>query len=792
MYLVGIIPGPTKPSLHEINHFLKLIVDDLALFWTPGVFFSRTAKYSDGRLVQAALVPLVCDLLAACQVAGYAGHQSTFFCHYCLLPREDIENFNRATWKPRHYHTHLDLAKAWRDAETQEEQADIYEKHGIRWTELLRLPYWNPIHFTVVDSMHNLYLGLLKTHVRDIWGMDIDLLDGDSTVSPVAKVIPRPAEALMIEATNALETGSAEALAKIRRAALWHLCKDRNCRRASTTKGLIKQLMKWVSFRDVSVRGLSSEPEEKDRRDIEDAELHLTSRSEVKKAKKQLLLYKKKILEKLCDSRHLSRKGNKTQLVDRLLGWVRRRTSRNNAAENVAPPEDGHSHGAEDPEALFLPPFFVGGGDTVEKVVLGISTLHEVKKDMAKTELPSWISPAPKNLGSTSQGKLSADQMLTTCTIHLPITLIRLWGNLEGRPHEMLANYLDLIVAVEIGSMLTTSPAHIKIYDERMVRYLETMIDLYKEAKVQPNHHLSLHLGDFLYAFGPVHAWRAFAFERYNYIFQQEKTNQKFGELELTFMNHTCRSANLRPLMRDPVINEKMSELLEAYRKLEEEDRRGTRLTEINILNPEHREPVTFGQAKRDLIELDRSIYRSLLSLFNMECPNQFAPYYGLPATPGLLVLSRSAKRHEKMQISGVSYQSHDRSPKDSNIIYKASDGSENAGRIVSIFTHTRSGAGEDVISEVFLAVQKLEELSDIHSVFDKFRTFALVGGTLYYDKYQDKIQVIRPRQVLCHFARTSMRIDHIEEPCVHVLRLDRVSLQCIAARSLLTSQYAL
>jgi hypothetical protein len=48
MYLVGIIPGPSKPSLTEINHFLKLLVADLKDFWHPGVYFLHTAKYGDG------------------------------------------------------------------------------------------------------------------------------------------------------------------------------------------------------------------------------------------------------------------------------------------------------------------------------------------------------------------------------------------------------------------------------------------------------------------------------------------------------------------------------------------------------------------------------------------------------------------------------------------------------------------------------------------------------------------------------------------------------------------------
>ena len=40
MYLAGVIPGPGKPALTEINHFLELLVKDLNDFWSPGVSYS--------------------------------------------------------------------------------------------------------------------------------------------------------------------------------------------------------------------------------------------------------------------------------------------------------------------------------------------------------------------------------------------------------------------------------------------------------------------------------------------------------------------------------------------------------------------------------------------------------------------------------------------------------------------------------------------------------------------------------------------------------------------------------
>lgn len=168
--------------------------------------------------------------------------------------------------------------------------------------------------------------------------------------------------------------------------------------------------------------------------------------------------------------------------------------------------------------------------DQLHRVVLGQSLVTEIQKDMLRTELPTWVSRAPKALGSTAQGKLSADQWRAACTINMTITLIRLWGRKNGTVKAMLDNYMDLVTAVELGCMLVISPSHISQYDFYMQRYLENFKELYKTLRLVPSHHISLHLGEFLCSFGPVHAWRAFAFERYNYLLQRENTNGKFGE----------------------------------------------------------------------------------------------------------------------------------------------------------------------------------------------------------------------------------------------------------------------
>jgi hypothetical protein len=81
--------------------------------------------------------------------------------------------------------------------------------------------------------------------------------------------------------------------------------------------------------------------------------------------------------------------------------------------------------------------------------------MEAVWADMALTELPSWVTDVPHNWGTTVRGKLSANNWRVICTVHLPITLIRLWGG-DDAPEDRkdkLQNFMDLVRAVQIANL---------------------------------------------------------------------------------------------------------------------------------------------------------------------------------------------------------------------------------------------------------------------------------------------------------------------------------------------------
>ena len=176
---------------------------------------------------------------------------------------------------------------------------------------------------------------------------------------------------------------------------------------------------------------------------------------------------------------------------------------------------------------------------TPRRIVLGSTVMEQVWSDMTRTQLPSSITAAPHNWGAASRGKLSAAHWRVVCTIHLPITLTRLWGGDDGRFKDMLDHFMDLVTSIRVANMRLSSPRHVEKYNEHIQRYVSQITTLFPDRKLVANHHAALHIGDVLGNFGPVHSHSAQFFERYINFFHQINTNQKIGACMLT-----CRDIN--------------------------------------------------------------------------------------------------------------------------------------------------------------------------------------------------------------------------------------------------------
>ena len=77
---LGLLPRPSEVSLHKINHYLALIVDELESFW-DGFTIDKTYEHPEGKNIRAALILVSCDVPAARKICGHIS--ALVSCHRC-------------------------------------------------------------------------------------------------------------------------------------------------------------------------------------------------------------------------------------------------------------------------------------------------------------------------------------------------------------------------------------------------------------------------------------------------------------------------------------------------------------------------------------------------------------------------------------------------------------------------------------------------------------------------------------------------------------------------------------
>lgn len=77
LLLAGIMPGPKEQDYDEIQHFMRILVNELLQLWQNGVRIP-TPSCPEGRLVRVALVGVCCDKPAAHKIGGFGSHSHIF------------------------------------------------------------------------------------------------------------------------------------------------------------------------------------------------------------------------------------------------------------------------------------------------------------------------------------------------------------------------------------------------------------------------------------------------------------------------------------------------------------------------------------------------------------------------------------------------------------------------------------------------------------------------------------------------------------------------------------------
>ena len=164
--LIGLIPhmGHEPPT----NTFLKPLVHELKEAW------SRGFKLPNGDNLKAALLCVGCDIPASRKLCGFLGHAATKGCNHCgksfpgSVGEKLYGGFDRESWPTRSKQEHMQQCEEIERATTKTEKELLERAYGVRYSVLLELPYFDPFSMTVIDPMHNLFLGTAK-HMVNVW-----------------------------------------------------------------------------------------------------------------------------------------------------------------------------------------------------------------------------------------------------------------------------------------------------------------------------------------------------------------------------------------------------------------------------------------------------------------------------------------------------------------------------------------------------------------------------------------------------------------------------------------------
>ncbi|KIN93403.1 hypothetical protein M404DRAFT_171305 [Pisolithus tinctorius Marx 270] len=166
-----IMPGPKEQTPDQVQRFLRPIVSDLLQLWKYGIKIP-TESQPEGRLIHVTLVAVVCDKPAAHKIGGFASHSHNYYCTCCWIRSMDKGNvnaFQKGAHPPWTNVEQCRLGEEYRNLPSPNVQKIFVKDFATCYSQLSRLPYFDLVEQVVVDPMHNLFLGLMKTHFYHIW-----------------------------------------------------------------------------------------------------------------------------------------------------------------------------------------------------------------------------------------------------------------------------------------------------------------------------------------------------------------------------------------------------------------------------------------------------------------------------------------------------------------------------------------------------------------------------------------------------------------------------------------------
>ncbi|KAI9459243.1 hypothetical protein BJY52DRAFT_1223234 [Lactarius psammicola] len=643
--------------------------------------------------------------------------------------------------------------------------------------------------------MHAFFLRILSRHCRDIWGMDVSIEDGGGATSdPLSAEVrssPEFQRAYLTFRTGTLEKLRTEKTKTLSNVALHHSIPARGEKRDRLIELLVRYRRDngWFDDNENLISPLTTQEKE----NIENARAdgssdeYPISVSDAHTAMEFYLfadsvtdfselsgfvlsyLYFVKVQEKPAGYEGMKTNERRTWSNARMKTIRKYTKSKLIGALMETRHKEGiidDSHDLVNPDAGRLSLAKKANSSRGKSRVLGRSRLKEIWNDMEKTTLPSWCSPAPPQIGDKAQGKISADGWRVFCTVHLIVTLGRLWGlrPAESRERQLFANFCDLISATKIAAGRSVTMARIDEFRNLMLKYLSGLDELFPGTRLVPYHHIAIHMTELLSHFGPTTAWRCWVFERYNHMLQNIETNGRFGELEKTLFERMCMMQRLKSLISSCArLEHRIEPFAHQLVDFLNPSVKGTLAENLESLDKRQ------GIPKGEECWLEAGIVKHLEEhLIRMGKGPQVSQLIG----PGQNSTTHArAMQYNKFSYRGTIFSPSTFSIRDSYVaIGKGVPDDWHAGKIKQIFTHSVLRP-----SEVYFVIQRFKELSPQEASRDPYRRYPLVGGRLYHPELEEELKIVTSQEIVAHFAYTPLEEGDFGFPCFHALPLDKV-----------------
>ncbi|KAG2141058.1 hypothetical protein DEU56DRAFT_734574 [Suillus clintonianus] len=478
---------PTSFSICNLPpeyRFLRPIVSDLLRLWQDGIKIP-TESCPEGCIVRIILVAVVCDKPAAHKIGGFASHSHTNFCTTCwinIANKDKHSAFAKGAFRARTDEEHRRLGEQYRRLTTANARKNFVKDFATRYTQLSRLPYFNIVEQVIIDPMHNLFLGLVKTHFYNIW-VQSKILRPNHELETFHNML---ADFVVPRSCGKLPTDIGMPSGGSLTADQWLLL--------ATVYGpiVIPQLWSKCLPSDLDDHILQQRAAV-----IERAEADKEANAAQKAHDKQSLAEAKK-------------KGKDAYEAEK----TRIANDKVNAAE------------AKKQEKLRIASL-----KQAAKQAEKIRQATEKKLKAAERRGQVRPPPPPPDVPGPSDRFDDVDDATDT--------------KFSLHPDDP-GNFLKLCTALRIIVKHHISDEDLDRVDLLIRDYGNELIRLYGSAVIKPNHHYATHIADCARNFGPLHDFWTFLFERLNKVLKSFKTNNHSnGELETTFFREFQRTCQI-------------------------------------------------------------------------------------------------------------------------------------------------------------------------------------------------------------------------------------------------------